>query len=174
MPQDPNKYPLNGLTQRQENFALEFVRTGDAIAAYKASYKAGGKPATINSECNRLLRKPEIKARILELRDGMRERMEITVAEVMKELWDNSARAKEAGQIPASNQALIAIGNHLGMFERKQAGPEESPIDKLTPQERRELRAALERERDRRAALAAARPVESGEPVGEGASRTLN
>jgi len=161
---------INGLTQRQENFVLEYVRTGEPVKAYKASYKAGGKPATIQHAVNKLLRHADIKRRIAEVRETMRERMEITVADVVKELWRNSGDAQAKGAIPASNQALIAIGNHLGMFEPKPQTEQQGIVQQLTPEERRALRAALEQERERRAALAA-RPADA---VGPGDQRTLN
>lgn len=174
MPKHIDKPKIDGLTQRQENFALEYVRTGDPVASFKASYTAGGKPATINSQCNKLLRNPAIKARIAELRDEIAERAEITVADVVRELWDNAMAAKQAkpirdkdgnetgeyrADLAASNQALKLVGDHLGVFEKKPAGEQKSPLEALSPEQRQALRVMVDRERERRAALAAgARP----------------
>lgn len=57
------------LTQKQENFCLKYVETGNASEAYRFAYNAEKmKPETVNSKAYLLLQKDEIRARVEELK----------------------------------------------------------------------------------------------------------
>lgn len=175
------------LTQKQENFCLLFVESGHAADAFQEAYQSQGNRATVMRDAHRLLSNPRVQARIEELRAAASARAEINTADVIRELWDNAMKAKQAvavkdkegkdtgewqANFAASNQALKLVGDHLGAFERKDAAQNESPLAKLTPEERRALKAALEQERERRRAIhAATGPVDS---IGLDAPSSIN
>jgi phage terminase small subunit len=186
MPKGSVSLTSRQLTQKQENFCLLFVESGHAADSFREAYGSEGNRATCMREAHRLLQNPRVRQRIEELRAAASERAEISVADVIRELWDNAMKSKQAvavrdkdgnetgewqANFAASNQALKLVGDNLGAFERKPQAEQESLLSKLTPDERRALRAALEQERDRRAALAAAGP---DVVVGDSAPRTLN
>lgn len=56
------------LTKNQEEFCKKYVELGDQSAAYAASYKASNmSKKTINEEASRLMRNPNVTARVEEL-----------------------------------------------------------------------------------------------------------
>lgn len=187
MPRGTVTLTTRQLTQKQENFCLLFVESGHAADAFQEAYQCNGNRATVMRDAHRLLSNPRVQARIEELRAAASARAEINTADVIRELWDNAMKAKQAtpvkdkdgvpigefqANLAASNQALKLVGDHLGAFERKDNGQTESPLAKLTPEERRALKAALEQERERRRALhAATGPVDT---LGLDASSSIN
>jgi len=75
------------LTPKQEKFCLEYVRTGNASDAYRASYSADKmKSETVNSKASLLLSKDKIRARVEELQAEAQRRTEVTIDNVVKEL----------------------------------------------------------------------------------------
>ena len=59
----------NGLTQKQELFCQEYVRTGNAFEAYKkAGYESKVKPS-LTVQTNRLLNNAKVQARLKELNE---------------------------------------------------------------------------------------------------------
>lgn len=175
---------INGLTQKMHNFVLAYVQCGNGLEAYRKAYSTRGTDMTANSEVRKLLKRPEIIDAIKALRAELQERAEVTAADVLRELWDNSQKAKAARPVvdkkgdivgftadyAASNTALVALGKHLGLFDKKDGSGADNPLEHLTAAQRRALREALEKERERRRAAAAAQP--SGLD-GSGASSTL-
>lgn len=143
------------LTQKQEAFCVQYVRLGDGGKAYRAAYDSKGKDSTVWVEASRLLDDPRIEARIKEIRAKIAERAEIQVADVIRELWKNSKAAQETGQTAASNQALIALGNHLGAFTKRAEA--KTPLDELSHAELKDLVGKLKTAKQ-------GKPVERAEP----------
>ncbi|MFT5511217.1 MAG: hypothetical protein ACI89J_004318 [Hyphomicrobiaceae bacterium] len=58
----------SGLTCKQETFAVELVKSGDASASYRKAYNAGKmKPETINVKACELLKNGKVTVRVAEL-----------------------------------------------------------------------------------------------------------
>jgi phage terminase small subunit len=92
-----------GLTEKQEKFAQEYIRCKNASQAYRNSYNAETmSPAVINVKACEILKKGKIAVRVNELRGEIKERHNISVDSLIKEL-------EEARQI-----ALSAITPQTG------------------------------------------------------------
>ncbi len=75
------------LTLRQERFCEEYIRLGgNATAAYRASYKAGGSENTVCRSAHETLHKPNVKARIAELRMALVNKNLVTLESLLVEL----------------------------------------------------------------------------------------
>lgn len=80
------------LTQKQENFCLKYVETGNASEAYRHSYSAEKmKPETVWNKASRLLDQDKVRARVDELR-GMAVSASIMTREEALERLTRSAR----------------------------------------------------------------------------------
>lgn len=76
-----------GLTQKQELFALAYIETGNASEAYRRSYDASRmKPETVNESGSRLLADRKVGARIDELRQAAASKVVANEARVIEEL----------------------------------------------------------------------------------------
>lgn len=74
------------LTPKQENFCLEYLKTGNASEAYRRAYNAENmKPETINKRAIELLADGAIAGRIAELRKPVEEAAQIDLTRVVKE-----------------------------------------------------------------------------------------
>ena len=123
-PQEAGKEPYyspvtratKGLTVRQENFCLAFVETSNATEAYRRAYStANCKPATVNRLAFSTLNKPNIEARIKELRAAIAQRTEVTIESLCAELTKAMEIAIETRQAAACIQATMAKAKLLGM-----------------------------------------------------------
>ena len=151
------------LTLKEEAFAIEYVKCRVAANAYRNAYDAAeAKENTIYHEASRLLKKRRVVQRIAEIRAEVTKRAEMRIADIIRELWNNAMQAKAAVPVvdrngrptglfvanwAASNQALIAIGNHLGAFDRNRSD-KNSPLDDLTHEELKQLVSSLKECRD--------------------------
>lgn len=61
------KHKLRGLTVKQENFCLEYAKTGDSLQAYKNAYDTKSSNTVMSAAVTRLLKNPLINARLQEL-----------------------------------------------------------------------------------------------------------
>ena len=104
------------LTLKQEDFCLAYVETGNATAAYRRAYStANCKPATVNRLAFSTLNKPNIEARIKELRAAHAERNAVTIESLCAELTQAMQIAIETRQAAACIQATMAKAKLLGM-----------------------------------------------------------
>lgn len=96
-------------TDKMENFCLAYVETGNASEAYRLSYSAEKMdPKSVCREAWIVLQKPQVQARIDELREIVMERHEITVDTLLIEL-------EEARKLAiAGSQASAAVGATMG------------------------------------------------------------
>lgn len=146
---------LDGLTAKQERFCLEYIRLGNATAAYKLSYNAGNMgDATIRVKASQLLARDKIRITVDRLREEAlapaKKRLSISKEWVLEQLVENVSIAKSAHPIldsegtqagehkqnlAAANKALELIGKELGMFvERKEVRT--GAIDDITHEEK--------------------------------------
>lgn len=100
---------MTTLTAKQEAFCLAYVETGNASEAYRRSYEVGAdtKPETVWNESSRLVRNPDVTARITELRDQARELMLVSVGSLTEEL--EQARIHAMKDDKGASAAVSAI-----------------------------------------------------------------
>lgn len=110
------------LTQKQENFCLAYLETGNASEAYRKAYNADGmKPETVNRKAKELLDNGKITARLEELRKPVTESAQITLEQHLSKLEELRELAKEEGKYGPAIQAEIARGKAAGLYvERSQ------------------------------------------------------
>lgn len=77
----------DGLTQKQENFCLEYIKSGNGSGAYRKAYDASGMTdEAVNVEASRLLDNPKIILRLDDLRDKAEAKSLVTVGKILREL----------------------------------------------------------------------------------------
>lgn len=115
MPKTKNK---NGLTQKQENFVFEYLKSGNAT---EAAIKAGYSKKTAYSIGEENLRKPVIVAEIDRSRQKVIEKHSIDVDWLINQLKENHEIARELCEISNSNKALELIGRTkvVSAFEKE-------------------------------------------------------
>jgi hypothetical protein len=110
----------HGLSPKQEAFAQLVVRGENLSDAYRATYRAGGKPASINVSASKLAKNAKVRSRIEALlkqaeasmhRDSVAIRRHV-FSGLMKESRNETAKPSER------ISALIALGkiDVVGMF----------------------------------------------------------
>ena len=105
------------LTQKQENFCLAYIETGNASEAYRRVYNAKGmKPETVNRNAKALLDNNKIATRLEELRKPVAESAQITLAQHLSTLEELRELAKEEGKYGPAIQAEIARGKAAGLY----------------------------------------------------------
>ena len=73
------------LTAQQENFCLEYVRSGNAAQAYKAAYSVTN-TGTAKANGSRLLKNPAVQSRIAELQAQVENEKICTAREIQERL----------------------------------------------------------------------------------------
>ncbi len=113
---------MSGLTQKQENFVLAYIETGNASEAYRRAYEADGmKPETVNVKASQLLRQDKIRIRLEELRKPVTVSAQLTLEQHLSDLEKLRELAKEEGKYGPAVQAEIARGKAAGLYvERSQ------------------------------------------------------
>ena len=116
-----------------ERFCYEYIIDHNGT---KAATRAGYSEHTAAQQACRILKKPEVQARIVELEADVCESLGLTAAKVIRDLmtvanrcmqgepeltWDYEAHEyRESGQYTfdakGANKALELLGQHLGMF----------------------------------------------------------
>lgn len=110
----------NKLTIKQENFCLEYVKSGNASEAYKKAYSAGKmKAASINRLAKQLIDNIKITSRIKELREPVIEKAQITLEGHLADLLTLRELAVKYQQISAAINAEIARGKAAGIHIEK-------------------------------------------------------
>lgn len=75
------------ITQKQENFCLAYIETGNASEAYRRAYNTSKmKTESINVKASELLSDVKVSVRVKELREEAEKRSEVTQDKVIKEL----------------------------------------------------------------------------------------
>lgn len=113
---------MRGLTQKQENFCLAYIETGNASEAYRRAYNTvGASEKTIWEKASRLLKEGKVRARLEELRTPATESAQITLSQHLSKLEELRELAKEEGKYGPAIQAEIARGKAAGLYvERSQ------------------------------------------------------
>jgi phosphoenolpyruvate-protein kinase (PTS system EI component) len=107
----------NGLTQKQEAFALAYVETGNAAEAYRRAYdvKAATQHSTIYSAASRLLADSKISARVVELQDQAATMSLFTVKQAFDEYEQARQLAMKAG-VDNPSAAVAAVKGKVALF----------------------------------------------------------
>lgn len=107
---------MSKLTPKQEAFCLAYIETGNASEAYRQAYDCSKMSnEAINVEATKLLNNPKIALRVDELQTAHRERHKITVDELIEELEQARAIAKEKGNATAMVSATMGKAKLLGL-----------------------------------------------------------
>ena len=161
-----DKDPKTGLTLKQEAFCVEYLKNGgNASAAYRAAYDAGGmKPATINRKAKELMDNGKIAARLGAVREAVQQKAidaaALTKAWVLERLMSNAERCRQAEPVldrkgnpvlvelpngtlapaftfdaPGSNRALELCGKEIGMFVERKESGKPGEFAALTDAE---------------------------------------
>lgn len=112
--QDPPK-----LTPKQETFLAEYLKTGNATAAYRKAYDCSKmKDTSVNREAHALLENPKIASRVLTLQARAADLAVLSRAWVLERLMKNAEAALMDKDYTASNKALELLGkvDKLGLF----------------------------------------------------------
>lgn len=75
------------LTQKQENFCLQYVLLGNASAAYRIAYDTSNmKPETVNNSAYKLLQNGDVAARIEEIKTETEKTLGLSKTRIINEL----------------------------------------------------------------------------------------
>lgn len=109
------------MTPKQEAFALTYVETGNASAAYRSAYniKPMIKPETVWVKACELLKNGKVAARVAELQAPAAQKAGITLQSHLGELEALRELAKQRGQFAAAITAEIARGKASGVHVEK-------------------------------------------------------
>jgi phage terminase small subunit len=108
------------MTPKQEAFCLTYVECGNASAAYRRVYDVSPstKPETISRKAKELLDHGKISARIAELQAEHRERHNVEVSDLTRELEADRVLARDNGSASAAISATLAIARIHGLADR--------------------------------------------------------
>jgi phage terminase small subunit len=112
------------LTQKQENFCLAYIETGNATEAYSRSYDAKNmSKKVITNKASELLAQGDITVRIAELRKPAVEKAQITLEQHLNDLKKMRDDAWASEKYGPAIQAEIARGKASGHYiERVETG----------------------------------------------------
>lgn len=115
------------ITQKQENFCVAFLETGNASEAYRRAYNAEKmKTESINVNACKLLADAKVAQRVAELKREHRERHMITVDTLIAELEEARLAALSA-ETPQTSAAVSAT-----MGKAKLVGLDKQIIEQTT------------------------------------------
>lgn len=99
---------MDGLTVKQEAFALKYVECGNASESYRTAYDAEGmQPESIHVAASRLLSEAKVALRVQELRSAVAEAAKLTITDLLRELEEARTAAMTA-ENPQSSAAVAA------------------------------------------------------------------
>ncbi|WP_210668966.1 terminase small subunit [Pseudomonas protegens] len=119
-------------TDKMELFCLAYVETGNASEAYRRSYNTTNMAEkTAQREGYNTLQKPQVQARIEELRNQVMDRHEITVDTLLIELEQARRLALETKKAAAAVTATMGKAKLLGLDKQivELTGKDGAPIE---------------------------------------------
>lgn len=106
------------LTPKQERFCQEYVKTGNAAAAYRTAYDCTAmKDKTIHNRTGELLKNRGITGRLDELRAPAIQAVELTVESHLRKLDELAQEAREKGNLTAAIRAEELRGKVAGYYK---------------------------------------------------------
>lgn len=112
----------HGLTEKQEKFCHEFIRTGNASEAYRNSYDAGKmKPESVHRKAHELMDNVKVAARVEAMRTKVSEKRRASLEDLLDELEQarTLAMAQETPQSSAAVAATMGKAKMLGYLSDK-------------------------------------------------------
>ena len=121
-------------SDKMEKFCLAYVETANAAESYRIAYNTEKMAtATIGREGYNTLQKPQVQARLEELRKKVMERHEITVDTLLAELEEarTAALGAETPQTSAAVSATMGKAKLLGLDKKivELTGKNGAPIE---------------------------------------------
>lgn len=119
-------------TDKMELFCLAYVETGNASEAYRRAYNTTNMAEkTAQREGYNTLQKPQVQARIEELRNQVMDRHEITVDTLLLELEQARRLALETKKAAAAVTATMGKAKLLGLDKQivELTGKNGAPIE---------------------------------------------
>ena len=121
-------------SDKMEKFCLAYVETANAAESYRIAYNTENMAAaTIGREGYNTLQKPQVQARLEELRKRVMERHEITVDTLLAELEEarKAALGAETPQTSAAVSATMGKAKLLGLDKKivELTGKNGAPIE---------------------------------------------
>ena len=108
---------MNELTQKQENFCLAYIETGNASEAYRKAYNAAGSSEkSVWELASKMLDNPKVISRLEALREQAARRALLTLERHLKELATLRDEARAEGRYSAAIAAEIARGKAAGLY----------------------------------------------------------
>ena len=108
------------MTPKQESFCLAYIETGNASEAYRRSYDVSPstKPETVWRKAKELLDNGKVAARIAELQAAHRQRHDVEVDELTRELEADRQLARTNENPSAAITATMSIARLHGLADR--------------------------------------------------------
>ena len=108
---------MNELTQKQENFCLAYIETGNASEAYRKAYNAAGSSEkSVWELASKMLDNPKVISRLEALREQAARRALFTLERHLEELATLRDEARAEGRYSAAIAAEIARGKAAGLY----------------------------------------------------------
>lgn len=108
---------MNELTQKQENFCLAYIETGNASEAYRKAYNvAGSSEKSVWELASKMLDNPKVISRLEALREQAATRAILTLERHLEELAILRDEARAEGRYSAAITAEIARGKAAGLY----------------------------------------------------------
>lgn len=108
---------MNELTQKQENFCLAYIETGNASEAYRKAYNAAKtSEKSVWESASKMLDNPKVISRLEALREQAASRAILTLERHLEELATLRDEARAEGRYSAAIAAEIARGKAAGLY----------------------------------------------------------
>lgn len=108
---------MNELTQKQENFCLTYIETGNASEAYRKAYNtAKASEKSVWELASKMLDNPKVISRLEALREQAASRVILTLERHLEELATLRDEARAEGRYSAAIAAEIARGKAAGLY----------------------------------------------------------
>lgn len=125
------------LTQKQENFCLAYIETGNMSEAYRQAYDAENMlPESINRKAFDMMEKVKIRSRVEQLQAEHKERHDVTVDSLCSELEESRLKAMETGQCGSAVSATLGKAKLHGLGVEKR---ENKDTTEMTPERADEI-----------------------------------
>lgn len=109
------------LTAKQEAFCVAYVACNNASEAYRQTYGVSqtSKPETVRNNAYKVLCRPEVEARVAELRAQAARAGLVTLESHLADLARLRDLAEQDGQLSAAITAEISRGKAVGLYTDK-------------------------------------------------------
>ena len=149
--QAPSSRRPDGLTERQEQFALRVHELGNATEAYRRTFphSRAWRPMSITVEASRLAAK--VAPMLARLRASVAARVDVTQESLARQLLadrDFARQMEQAGAAVAASMGLAKLTGHLVEDRANARRPLSDLSDEELERTAEEARAAIERARE--------------------------